>query len=287
MDCVSIIHCVSLRFIISFAVWVGHALDIADDLDDAVILVNCVVVVYFVSYTILYWACHLHSLDNYVTVSVGHRLRDRDKLLHCITLWNVDSDAVQVGDALSVTNNLVDAVELVFVVGDGLEQLVRQRVWLNDAVVIGVCELVWDHVSVLQRIIVQHALLVTIRIGNPIINGNDFVHCVRFEYCFAMQYALRIKVWIGHALDITDNLINAVELIYVVRNELEQLVRQRVWLSDVVAIGVCELVWDCVSVLQCINMRYAFSVSIGVGHFVHVVDDLTDIVIIADCVIIV
>ena len=50
---------------------------------------------------------------------------------------------------------------------------------------------------------------------------------------------------------------------------------------------MCELVRDCVSVLHCVPVRHADSVSVWIGHALCDVDDLDDIVVVADRVVVV
>ena len=86
--------------------------------------------------------------------------------------------------------------------------------------------------------------------------------CVSVLYRITLRVSNCVAVRVGHAFYVSDDLVDALELVHVVWDELEQLVGQRVGLDDGVAVDECELMWDRVFVLHCITVRYSNSVSV-------------------------
>ena len=106
-------------------------------------------------------------------------------------------------------------------------------------------------------------------------------------HCVAVRHALHVAVSVGNGLTVADDLVDALELVHVVWDELQQLVGQRVGLADVVAVVVCERVRDRVGVLHRVAVRHAVHVAVGLGHALDVADDLDVVFVVADRIVIV
>ena len=133
-------------------------------------------------------------------------------VLYRVTVRHAVHVAVGIGDAFHLTDDLDDAVELVHAVGVQLKQLVGQRVGLAEVIAVAVDERVRYCVGLLHGVAVRHALPVAVRVGHALNVVDDLDDALELVHRVALRHAISLAVSVGHALPIADDFIDCFKL---------------------------------------------------------------------------
>lgn len=145
-----------------------------------------------------------------VAVALFKLVWDSVEFFYCFSLRYALCISVWIRYGFSNADDLLDALEFVFVVWDELEQFFGQCVWLNDVITVVLGERVWDRLGFLLGVIVRFAFCHANRIRHALFIVNNFAYAYKFVYPFTLWHAIYESVRIGHSIFVADDLVDSV-----------------------------------------------------------------------------